>query len=918
MVEAAPRTDSSSTIDHFAEDEQRKAAQALLREEARLHAIADALPALVAHVDATQRYRFVNAAYERWFGRPPAEIVGRHLEDVLGSEAYAMIQPLVERALCGTPVSFDGEIPYRAGGVRCVEANYVPQRAADGSVEGFVSLVTDVTERRILERFRSASSTRAERLLKVTAAIADAVSGAQVFEALVDRVAEAVGASSAGLWLVDDDDRVARLARAVGYSEAGERELAQLPLDAQTSVPVVDAIRTGAPLWISSQAELLRQYPQLSALVSSDRSYRVSCLPLVTHGRVLGALGLTIEEAVEADQGERDFLLLIARYASQAVARLRLFDAERRSRADAGAAAARLGVLSRASRAFVETAPDLDSRARGVVRELGAALASCVGLSLLGSDGRLHTSAVYHPVARASELLDQLGRSAPLQLGEGITGSVAASGKSVLLAASDLQAMQALAAPAYRPFLERHPIYAMICAPLRARGQIIGTVTATRVNQGETYTQDDLGLLEELAERAAGAIENSQLYQENLDGRARAEHLYKFAQAAVAAERVEQVFGAALTAIKAALGTERASILTFDGQGVMRFRAFENLSEDYRRAVDGHSPWARDAAAPAPLLVTDAANDPLMAPYAPLFRREGIGSLAFIPLLAGGRLVGKFMVYHAGPHSFPRHEVETAAALANHLASVITRFEAVARLEDIIRYNELFAGVLAHDLRNPLGAIMTAAQILLMRSEGKGEGRDSDSAKPLSRIVTSGQRMTRMIDQLLDLTRARSSLGIQIQARDTNLHDLCAQAIGELELANPDWVIQQASSGDLCGEWDPDRLLQVISNLVANAGHHGRPGSPIAVELDGSGNDLVRFAIHNRGAIAEAMLPHVFDPLRSARHGHGHSGLGLGLYIVKEIVRAHAGQVEVASSEPAGTTFMVELPRSCRGRTAAG
>ena len=98
-----------------------------------------------------------------------------------------------------------------------------------------------------------------------------------------------------------------------------------------------------------------------------------------------------------------------------------------------------------------------------------------------------------------------------------------------------------------------------------------------------------------------------------------------------------------------------------------------------------------------------------MVAYVPLFRSEGIGALAFVPLVSRGRLLGKFMIYYDEPHVFAPAEVETALSIANHLASVIARFSAISALEETIRGNELFAGVLAHDLRNPLGAITTAA-----------------------------------------------------------------------------------------------------------------------------------------------------------------------------------------------------------------
>jgi K+-sensing histidine kinase KdpD len=761
--------------------------------------------------------------------------------------------------------------------------------------------------------------TRAGDLLIVTAALADAVRAVEVYAAAVDRVAAAVRASSAGLWLMDEDRSTARLVRSTGYHEPARAKMEVLRLDATPGIPATDCLRRGQPIWVSSQQELLRQYPHLHSDVTPGRDYRVACLPLAARGRTLGVLALTIELAGEASEEERSFLMLVARYTSQAIERLRLLEAERRSRAAAISAATRLGILSRATRAFVDATLDLPSRLEAVVSELGDAFDSAVGIALLQADGHLHTVAVYHPLPEGRERLKRLSEQSPLRLGEGITGKVASTGQSAFITTLDPAEMAKHVAPAYREFIERFPTYALMCAPLQAHGRIIGTVTASRTRAGEAYGPEDLLLLEELADRAAVAIENSRLYQENATARARAEQLYRFAQAVVAATRVEQVFEAAMDAIEVAIGTRRVAILTFDSGGVMRFRAWRGLSDAYRAAVEGHSPWARDAAAPEPIMVHDVGADPAMGPYLPVFRREGIGAIAFIPLVTRGRLIGKFMVYHDRPHEYAPHEVETVRAIANHLASVITRFAATAKLEETIRQNELFAGVLAHDLRNPLSAIMTAAQLVLMRQEGEGGRKDDRNARPLSRILTSGKRMTGMIEQLLDFTRARTGGGIEIQPRDTNLADLCAQVIEELELAHPEWRLHREVAGELVGSWDAGRLLQVISNLVANAGQHGRPAAGIRVRLDGRRPEIVILEVHNQGAVPEALLPYLFDPFRTTSHRRDRSsGLGLGLFIVREIVHAHGGTVEVASTEVAGTTFTIRLPRrAARGQQPA-
>ena len=395
------------------------------------------------------------------------------------------------------------------------------------------------------------------------------------------------------------------MARSLGYRPATNEHLDGWDLEAIPSFPALDAIRRGTPVWIPSQEALLREYPHLQASATPGRAYRVACLPLISHGRTLGALGLTIDESKETSDEDRDFLFLVARYAGQAIERLRLLEAERHSRAAADAAATRMGVLSRASRTFVDADLDLAPRLQDIVLELAEVLGSCVGIALLERDGRLHTRAVHHPVPEARQMLESLMATAPLAVGEGVTGVVVETGESVLIPASNPAAVIAKAAPPYRTFLEQFPTYALACVPLRARGTVIGAVTVTRPRPGETYTRDDMALLEELADRAAPAIENSRLHRENVAARSRAEQLYHFAKSVVSAERVEEVFEAALDALEGALGTKRGAILLYDDKGVMRFRASRQLSVEYRGAVEGHSPWTADAVAPQPVVIAD-------------------------------------------------------------------------------------------------------------------------------------------------------------------------------------------------------------------------------------------------------------------------------------------------------------------------
>jgi PAS domain S-box-containing protein len=147
--------------------------------------------------------------------------------------------------------------------------------------------------------------------------------------------------------------------------------------------------------------------------------------------------------------------------------------------------------------------------------------------------------------------------------------------------------------------------------------------------------------------------------------------LYELTQAVAAARSPEEIYEAALDCIHASLGVERASVLLFDGAGVMRFRAWRDLSDEYRAAVDGHSPWSPDTTDAEPVLVQDTQRDESLGSLRSVIEGEGIRALAFIPLGIGGRLLGKFMFYYGEPHTFGEQEVLVARTIATHVAFAI-------------------------------------------------------------------------------------------------------------------------------------------------------------------------------------------------------------------------------------------------------
>jgi phosphoserine phosphatase RsbU/P len=224
-----------------------------------------------------------------------------------------------------------------------------------------------------------------------------------------------------------------------------------------------------------------------------------------------------------------------------------------------------------------------------------------------------------------------------------------------------------------------------------------------------------------------------------------------------------------------------------------------------------------------------------------------------------------------------------------------------------VKLSEMFVGVLGHDLRNPLTAILAAAQLLNMT-------KDNNPAI-LGRLMRSASRMRRMIDDLLDFTRMRTGDGLPLSMTEVDLAQLCHVAIEEVLGEDERSDVRLEVWGDSQGVWDRERLLQLVSNLTSNAMVHKKPGTPVVVRVDGRDAEEVKVQVHNQGTIPRRLLPELFEPLQTPKSARGgSSGLGLGLYITRQIALGHGGGIVVRTSADHGTEFSVTLPRTAEGQ----
>lgn len=254
-------------------------------------------------------------------------------------------------------------------------------------------------------------------------------------------------------------------------------------------------------------------------------------------------------------------------------------------------------------------------------------------------------------------------------------------------------------------------------------------------------------------------------------------------------------------------------------------------------------------------------------------------------------------------------EIETCiayASLAAELALVVDAERAAARTEHVRteQFYRTLTGIVAHDLRAPVAAILIGTEMLVAKHQD-----DAPLVDVVARIVSFANRMTGMVDQLLDLTRVQLGGGIPIARTSMRLAPVIESVIRELAARYPRNQFSIAGDADVKGVWDPDRLRQVAASVVTNAVQHGLEDGAVDIVMS-QDERLATVAVHNDvrdEPISPEAQRELFDPARRSDEDRARTGLGLGLYLAREILAAHGGRITVESTS-AGTTFSVMLP----------
>jgi PAS domain S-box-containing protein len=509
-------------------------------------------------------------------------------------------------------------------------------------------------------------------------------------------------------------------------------------------------------------------------------------------------------------------------------------------------------------------------------------LADCCAIDELDERGELCRLVAETSGGSSADEAARLLAYAPLASGNSLAARVLRSGRPILVSEvpGDWLAT-GLKADEQRAAFAKIGVYSVMVLPLVARGHPLGVLGIVSTRADRRYDARDLVLAEEISRRAAIAMDNARLHRQ--------------------AEAALRVRNEALAELEAFLSASPVGFVLMDRD--LRLRKVNSAYARLREA---------DADEILGRTFEDAVSPEIAAQAGPLLRRvlqngQPIDDQAIVAEVPPGS--GK--VRHFIESFIPVLDVDgTPRAVGVLITEVTSLKEVEGALREEAHFRERFIGVLAHDLRNPLHAIVLCAGAL--QREG---GMPETAMRNLGRIAHAAERMERMVSNLLDLVRSRECGGIGLTRKSADLADVVRDVVGELEASHPGRKIGVSVEGDTHGEIDPDRMAEVVSNLGANALAYSPAGSTVQVDVRGVDGELA-LAVHNDGApIAPDTLKRIFLPFKRTSSRGGESpamrGLGLGLFIVGEIARAHGGTITVSSEAAEGTTFTVRLPRTC-------
>ncbi len=477
--------------------------------------------------------------------------------------------------------------------------------------------------------------------------------------------------------------------------------------------------------------------------------------------------------------------------------------------------------------------------------------------------------------------------------------------------------------------------HAAIIVPLNPRGQVIGALTLLSTHSKRDYTRSDLNLAEDLARRAAVAADNARLFQQAQQATAREQEVRLRAERAerhqsflakahvLLAESIE--YDERLNNLSHLLIPDFALYCIFDlveeDQTIRRITnthadpalqpLLRQLQDQFPPTWDSDVPGTHALLTGEPQLFIRTSNKSTVSPdHADLLVRLGSHDALAVPMLARGRTIGAITLARGINYPpFSEEDCILAAELAARAAMAIDNARLYREAREALSARDRFLSVASHELKTPLTTLLGNAQ-LLERQIHKRPDSDSRDRRAIELIIGQTRRLSRMVATLLDISRSESEQ-LQIEPEPLDLVALTSRIVNELQIVSDHHTLQfHTTVAHLMITGDPMRLEQVLQNLIQNAVKYSPNGGPVEITIEVTG-EIARIAITDHGiGIPAQALPLLFRRFYRAANSEQWriTGMGIGLFVVRQIVDLHGGEVHVQSTEGEGSTFTVTLP----------
>ncbi len=837
--------------------------------ETQLRLVIDSLPGLISYIDRDFRYRFVNRRYEDWMDASIDETTGKTVAEAFGREAFEQLRPLMERALQGETVTFELSRRYRPGTpIRDVSATYVPDRGEDGSVQGFVVLINDITERK---RDREAIQKSEAR-----------------YRRIVETAAE-------GIWTVDGHGKTTfaneRIGRLLGYT--AEELIGRWAFDF-----IFDEDREQAlDKFAASQHGPVSPYDfRLRRRDGSEVWVNIAANPLLDeHGAFLGVLAMFTDiserkRAEDAQKAVEKQLALLVEASSALLASPESTDV--------------LETILDLAKRFIEA--DAYSVWRRPEQSGAWRIEAMEGLTERYNGFIKHDDGDINKIPMGPVVIEDV-ESAPLW--------------QTRLAAYRAEGIRSLVAV---PIRIQNEVRGTIVFYYRTQHRFtdlevrvaaaLGNLASAALGTAELYSREiRLRHLAESQERKARFLAEA--------GEALSSSLDYEATLVTVADMAVPTFAdwASVDLLDESGEVRRVAVKHSEPEKIA-------LADEFRRRFPASEMDAdRIALRTGKSILVEEISDEMLAQrsrspeYLEFVRKLGLHSVIIVPLIANGRIFGALsFVMAESPRRYTQADLGLAEELARRAATAVENArlftesrraaEALRRSnEELQRANEdlnQFAYSASHDLQEPLRMVAIFSQILARKY---GRQLDGEGQKYVGFTLQGARRMEMLLKDLLAYTQVVNYAADELPPVDAN-------AVFEKSLSNLGTSIREAGAVVTCDalpalKIQEIHLLQLFQNLIGNAiKYRGETAIKVQITCEPEGK-FWKVCVQDNGiGIAPAYASHIFGIFKRLHNSDKYAGTGIGLAICQKIVERYGGRIWVESEENKGSTFCFTVP----------